>query len=307
MRKLSFFLLAAAVLAAAGALAGSATSAPTASATVTVTRTGYKPTSVSIIAGETVAFGNGDTVAHTVAFKSTTGMHCTIALPLALQPAQTASCTFSTPGKFNFTDPVNKGKNFRGTVTVGQPLTASFAAAPKTVVYGRKTTLTGALVSQQAGQSLDVLAQVCGASTPTKVATVTTTTGGAFSYPALPLKATTYTVKSKNLTSSGAAVKVLPRLHLRKIARHRYLLTVSAAESFAGKYATFQRYRAATKRWRRVKRVLLRANTAGVAPTVISSAKFRSSIRSRVRVRVIVGQKQVGSCYLAGRSNTIRS
>jgi hypothetical protein len=53
--------------------------------------------------------------------------------------------------------------------------------------------------------------------------------------------------------------------------------------------------------------VLLRANAAGVAPTVITSAKFRSRIKARLRVRVILTQAQVGSCYLAGRSNTIRS
>ena len=53
--------------------------------------------------------------------------------------------------------------------------------------------------------------------------------------------------------------------------------------------------------------MLLKANTTGVAPTVISSAKFRSSLRAKLRVRVVLGQAQVGTCYLAGRSNTIRS
>jgi hypothetical protein len=57
----------------------------------------------------------------------------------------------------------------------------------------------------------------------------------------------------------------------------------------------------------KVKRVLLQANTTGVAPTVITSATFRSRIRARLRVRVVLGQAQVGSCYAPGRSNTIRS
>jgi hypothetical protein len=56
-----------------------------------------------------------------------------------------------------------------------------------------------------------------------------------------------------------------------------------------------------------VKRVLLRANGTGVAPTVITSAKFRSRLKAGLRVRVVLGQTQVGSCYLAGRSNTIHS
>jgi plastocyanin len=307
MRKLLFLPLAVALLAAAGAVAEMARPATAASQTVTISHTGYKPTSVSITTGDAVVFANSDTVAHTVDFNSTTGMHCSVAIPLVLQPSQSASCTFASAGKFNFSDPANKGKNFRGAVTVAQSLTASFAATPKAVVFGNKTTLAGTLASGQAGQSLQVLAQACGASSSTAVATVTSTTGGAFSYQPQPLNQTAYTVKAKNLISKTATVKVRPRLRLGKVARHRYVLHISAAQSFAGKYATFQRYRPAAKRWRNVRRVFLRANTTGVAPTVITSAKFRSSIKARLRVRVVLGQKQVGSCYLAGRSNTIRS
>src|SRR5205823_13093707 len=118
---------------------------------------------------------------------------------------------------------------------------------------------------------------------------------------------TAYTAKSKSSTSPAATANVAPRLLLRKVRKHRYSVQVSAAQSFAGKKATFQRYRKATKRWVKVKRVTLKANTTGVAPTVITSAKFRSSIRARLRVRVVLGSKQVGPCYAAGRSNTIRS
>lgn len=57
----------------------------------------------------------------------------------------------------------------------------------------------------------------------------------------------------------------------------------------------------------KVKRVLLKANTTGVAPTVISSAKFGARIKAKLRVRGTLGSKQVGLCYAAGRSNAIRS
>ena len=307
MRKPLVLLLTVASLAAAGAVADTARSAATATQTVKITAAGYVPASVSITAGDAVTFTNSDTVAHTVTFKSTTGMHCNHVVPLVLPAGQSASCTFSTPGKFTFTDPVNKGKKFRGTVNVAQKLTSSLTATPTAVVYGRKLTLAGKLASQQAGQSLQVLAQQCGASNSTKIGNVTTTTGGAFSFPAQPLKQTAYTVKLNNLTSSAVTGKVKPRLQLNRVARHRFVVHVFAAQSFAGKYATFQRYVRTTKRWRTVKRVLLQANSTGVAPTVITSANFRSSIRARLRVRMVLGQAQVGSCYLAGRSNTIRS
>jgi plastocyanin len=307
MRKLLLFLLAVASLAAAGAAADSARTAATSTQTVTISKTGYKPTSVSINTGDSVKFSNTDTAAHTVSFKTTTGISCGVALPFTVQPGASTTCAFANAGRYGFSDPAGKGKNFRGTVDVAVALTSSLAVTPKAVVYGHKTAVAGVLASKQAGVSLQVLGQACGASAPSAVTTVTTTTGGAFTYQAQPLNKTAYSVKSKNQTSSAATVNVMPQMTLKKIGRHRYSVRVSAAQSFAGKSASFQRYRSATKRWRTVKSVLLKANASGKAPTVVTAAAFRSAIAARQRVRVVLGQKQVGSCYAAGRSNTIRS
>jgi plastocyanin len=304
MRRALTLLLGVTLLAAAGAVAGLASTASTA-ATVKITKTGYVPTAVSIIVGEAVAFTNSDTVAHTVTFKSTTGMQCSTAIPLVVAAGQSASCTFSTAGKYNFSDPAHKGNKFRGTVTVAPPLVSSFRA-PAKVRYGRKATVTGTLVSKQAGTALKVFAQQCGETKATQVATITSGTGGTFSYTAAPLMATAYTVTSKNLSSPAATVKVVPVVRLARAGKHRYAVRISAAQSFAGKFVSFQRYRTSVKHWRGVKRVLLHANSTGVAPTVVTTAKFRSSLR-RVRVRVVLTQKQAGACYLAGISNSVRS
>jgi plastocyanin len=304
MHKLLAILLAAGLLGAAGAAAGTSRTVASASRTVTIAKTGYKPTAVSITAGDSVLFSNTDTVAHVVDFNPTTGMHCSVAIPVAVPAGQSASCSFSTAGKFKFSDPTHKGKNFRGTITVAQPLASSLTVTPKTVVYGGRSTLAGKLASGQSGQAVQVLAQPCGATSSTVVATVTTTTGGAFSYQPQPLQKTAYTLKLKNL-SSDAAVGVKPRLRLSKVSRHHYRLRVFAAQSFAGKHASFQRFRSKTKRWRGVKGLLLKADASGKAPTVVSSAKFRSNVKARVRVVLV--QKQVGSCYAAGTSNAIRA
>jgi len=304
MRRLLILLLTVTTLAAAGVVAGLARPSGTPAATVKITKTGYSPTAVSIIAGESVVFANSDTAAHTVKFNSTTGMHCSVAVPLVLAAGQSASCTFSTAGKFLFSDAANKGKKFKGTVTVTAPLVSSFRA-PAKVRYGGKATVTGTLVSKQAGTSLKVLALQCGAKKTTQVATITSGTGGTFSYPAAPLMRTAYTVTSKNLSSPAATVKVVPIVRLARAGKHRYAVRISAAQSFAGKFVSFQRLRLG--HWRAVKRVLLKANSTGVAPTVVTSAKFRSRLKARVRVRVVLTQKQAGACYLAGRSNTIRT
>ena len=300
MRKLLVPLLAVVALATAGAAPGASTK------TVTISKTGYTPTAVSITQGDSVVFKNGDTVAHTVDFNSTAGVHCTSAVPLAIAAGTSATCTFSNVGKYRFSDPASNKKSFRGTVTVTAPLVSSLTVAPKTVVYGNKSKLAGKLASGQSGQSLQIHALPCGETKSTLVATVTTTAGGAFSYQAQPLKKTAYTLSNKGLTAA-ASVGVEPSLKLSKTGRHRYSLSVSAAQSFAGKVATFQRYRPGLKRWVRVKRVTLGTGTGGAAPTVITGAKFRSGIRAGLRVRASLGPKQVGSCYLAGRSNPIRS
>jgi len=307
MRKLFLAVSVVALLAAAGAAVDWARPAAAASQTVTITKTGYKPTSVSIFVGDSVVFANGDTAPHTVVFKQVTGFHCDTVAPLVLQPGKSASCTFSTAGKFTFSDLTSKGKNFRGAVTVGVNPTASLGLRPGAVVFGGKVTVSGTLTDKQSGESLQVIALQCGASSSTAVATIKSTTGGAFSYQAQPLRDTTYSVRVKNSDSSTVAARVLPLLRLGKVARHRYTLHVSAAESFAGKVATFQRYSKTKKRWVKIKRVILQADSTGVAPTVVTSASFRSGIKARQRVRVTLGARQVGSCYLAGRSNTIRS
>jgi plastocyanin len=302
MRKLMLVAIALLSLALAGA-AGAKTVA------VTITKNGYVPKAVTIATGDTIQFTNSDAVAHQIVFKTTTGVAC-VPSPLVLQPTQSGTCTFQTAGKFAYSDPNVKGNTFRGTVTVsGAPPvdTLTLAVKPQLLVYGGKVTLAGALSNQRVGENVEVLAKPCGETAATKVSTAQTTTGGAFTAVVQPLKNTVYTVKVKNTTSSAVAVKVRPRLRLRKLAPHHYSLRVFAAASFAGKYATFQRYNGVLGRWIKVKRVLLRANATGITPTVISAVSFRSAIKPRLKVRVVLPQLQVGSCYRPGRSNVIRS
>jgi len=278
--------------------------------TVTITKNGYVPKSTTIAAGDAVQFVNSDTVAHEVVFKTTAGVTCT-PNPIVLQPTLTATCTFASAGTYTYSDPNVKGKTFKGTVVVtGAPpvgTSVTLSARPQKVIYGGKVTLSGTLSTQKQGEKVDVLAQACGESAAKPVVGVTTTAGGAYTAQVKPLKNTIYTVKVKNTTSSPVTVKVRPRLSLRRVAAHRYLVRVYAAQSFAGKYASFQRYKAALSRWVAVRSVLLRPNTNGLAPTVISSRSFTSRIKAGLKVRIVLGTAQVGSCYLAGKSRTIRS
>jgi plastocyanin len=302
MRGIFALIAVAAALALAGAGAG-------ATVTVTITKNGYVPLTASIVAGDTVQFTNSDTVAHQIVFKPTTGITCT-ANPLVIQPTKTASCTFATAGNYAYSDPNVKTKAFQGTVKVAAAAGAAavtLAAAPQAVVYSGKVTLSGTLKSGQTGQNVQVLAQSCGAGPAKAVASTTTTTGGAYTVAVQPLQNTVYTVKVKGATSNAGNVQVRPRLRLGKIAAHRYSARIFASASFAGRQASFQRYKASTGRWVRVRLVTFRAMTTGVAPTVVSGVNFRSSLGAGRKVRLAISQSSVGACYLAGTSNTIRS
>jgi plastocyanin len=293
------------ILAAFCAVAVALTAAATAkTVTVTISKAGFAPKAVTIAQGDTVQFTNSDTAAHQLTFKKTTGITCA-PNPLVLQPAQSGTCTFQSGGSYAYSDPNAKGKSFDGTVTVtAAPDSISLTATPLSVVYGASDTLSGTLSSHKAGENVDVLAQQCGAAAPSKLTTVVTTANGAYTAGVKPLMNTAYTAKLRSLTSSAVTVTVRPKLALRKLAAHRYSLRVSAAQSFAGKYASFQRYTGT--RWVAVKTVRLAASTSGVAPTVVSSASFRSTVKTGLRVRATLGRAQVGSCYLAGTSNAIR-
>jgi len=300
MRKLLVLIGAIAALAATGAAAKTVA--------VSITKNGYVPKAVTVAVGDSVQFTNTDTVAHQVVFKKTGGITCAPS-SLVLQPAQSATCTFRKAGSYDYSDPNVRGNTFRGTVKVTGPAppanTLTLTAKPPIVVYGGNVALSGVLSSQKVGEKVDILAQECGQSAATKLATVQTATGGAFTAAVTPRKNTLYTAKVKNATSNAVSEQVRPRLRLRKVAPRRYSLRVFAAQSFAGKYATFQRYNGTFRRWINVKRVLLRASSTGVAPTVLSSVTFRSSIRARLRIRVVLSQ--VGACYVPGRSNVILS
>ena len=296
MRKLLVIPIVVLALVLAGSAAGKVTQ------TVTITKTGYTPNAVTITTDDAVVFKNTDTVAHTVVFNPTTGVNCGGTLPLAIPAGQSVSCSFSNAGKFKFSDPASNKKAFKGTVTVTLPLVSSLTATPKTVTYGRTSTIAGKLASGQSGQAVQIRAEPCNAA-PTVVATVTTTAGGAFSYQAKPSSNTLYTLSSKGLTSS-ISVGVKPRMRLAKIGAHRYQVKIYAAHNFLGQRVTFQR--SSHKRWVAVKRVSLHtSSTKGT--TVMTSAKFRSGIKAHQHVRASLGPKQVSPCYVAAHSNTIRS
>lgn len=291
MRK----LLVLAVL--AGALSA-ATATTAADRTITISAAGFVPRDVTVNTGDTVTWANTDTKAHQVVVDRTT---CNF----TVQPASTGTCTFRATGRFNYRDANQNGQAWRGSVTVrAGPLAVTIAAKPAVVTYNGATTLSGSVSNGQLNEKVTVHAQPCGVTAFAALATVSTTTGGAWTFTARPAKTTVYQAKWRSATGT-ATVRVKPRVTLRKLTGGRFAVRVSAAQSFSGKLVVFQRYNATRRVWVRVRFVVLKA-MGGTAPTVISGANFRARVKVGTRVRAVIGSTQVAPCYIAGTSNVVR-
>jgi plastocyanin len=296
------------VLTAAAVLLLAASPAPAKTVTVDISKVGFVPGAVTIQSGDSITWTNKDTANHQVV--------CSQCSPAFTSPVLAANATytatFSKTGKFTTVDPLNKNK--KGTVTVtAAPAGLTAAVAPKAVVYGRTTVVSGTLSTAQANQKIDILAQPCGENAAKLVTTVTTGTGGAYTYTASPALGTAYQARFKPagataVTSTPANVVVRPVLRLSRLARNTFSVQVTAAQSFVGKAITFQRYILTKRRWVTVKTVFLSTKAAATTPlagTTVSSATFHAKIRRGTRVHALLPAGQAAPCYLGAKSGTI--
>jgi plastocyanin len=295
----------------AGALCALAFSSVASAKTVAVdiSKAGFVPADVMLQVGDALTFTNKDTANHQVVCQT-----CPFTSPV-LKPNETFSYTFTKAGKFTYVDPLNK-KNKKGTATVSAaPAVVSLAATPSVVTYGGKTTLSGTISTQPSGEKVDILAQVAGENAYKVIATVTTTSGGAFSYAVAPVKNTSYEARTKlaglaPITSSPVTVKVRPKVGLRRVSLHHFKVSVTASDSFVGKYIVFQRYIASTRKWHTIKSVQLKVVQQSAYPlpgTFVSTSSFTVNLKKGYKVRAILAPSQVGTSYLAASSPVIRS
>lgn len=267
---------------------------------VTIAKTGFTPSSLTIAVGDNVVWTNTDTSSHQIASKS-----AGFTSPL-LKPGDTFSFTYREAGRFSYQDEVVK-KN-RGTVTVqgapAPPISVTATASSGLVVYGATVTLSGAVSSKRSGETVAVFSQPYGASAPEAVGAAITQAAGQWTYLVRPKLRTVYTARWKpaatTAMSAPLAVKVRPQVALRvKAAQGRvvtFFTKARGARSFAGRVLSFQR-RNAFGQWVILKRVTLGSASAGT---------FKAKLpRGRSNVRMFMPAKQAGPGYLAGFSRTL--
>jgi hypothetical protein len=184
------------------------------------------------------------------------------------------------------------------------PTSVTITADPLVVTYGSAAKLSG-VVSPAKSVKLQISAQSCVAGqAQSSPATVTSTAQGTWAQTVSPASKTVYEAKAKSAQSPALTVQVRPSLTLAKVAAHKFRTRLSAAQSFGGKIALFQKRTAGG--WKTVKSVVLVQLGSG-SGTVASGKTFRSGIHAGRTVRILLTQRQAGSCYAAGTSNSISS
>lgn len=282
-----------------------ATPVQAATQTVTITKSGFVPMNLTIKTGDTISFTNADTAAHEVLFKQTTGFTCTTK-PVVVQPTTTQSCTWTATGKYTYSDPNQRGKSFKGSVTV-DAVTApsiSLGASASIVRYGTATTLSGQVVPNSPVTTVDILAMAAGQTDYTKGGTATTTNAGAFSLTVKPQIKTTYRAEFQNGTTRvvsaviGVSVRPVVSLALRSVKKGyaNFTSRVTSAITYKGKYVQVQR-KNSFGGWATLKRASLDS---------LSTTRFTVRLPSGTsRIRTLLPTSQAGSGYLSSTSRTI--
>jgi len=270
--------------------------APASSATVTVSikRAGFTPKTVNINQGDSVTWTNNDTINHQVVANN--GNY---ASPI-LGPGKSWTHKFTHGGTFRYHDSLHPA--LTGTVVVkGAPPQVSLVASAPVVKYGATVTLSGAVSNKKAGETVTLVQLPFGETTKQVVATLQTTTNGAFTYTVTPQVNTTYQAQWPGKSESSVTVQVQPAIKLPFVSRTGFFhFYVTAGQSFAGKNVFLQRY-TLTKTW-----VNIRTLTLGSQSGRLISVKFVKRLvpRGRWSIRVFMPATEMGGGYLDSWSGT---
>jgi plastocyanin len=270
--------------------------APASSATVTVSikRAGFTPKTVNINQGDSVTWTNNDTINHQVVANN--GSY---ASPI-LGAGKSWTRTFQSGGTFNYHDSLHPA--LKGTVVVkGAPPQISLVASAPVVKYGGTVTLSGAVSNKKAGVTVTLVQLPFGQTTKQVIATLQTTTNGAFSYTVTPQVNTSYQAQWPGKSDSSVTVQVQPLIKLPFVSKTGFFhFYVTAGSSFAGKTVFLQRYTLA-KTW-----VNIRALTLGTKSGRLLSVRFVRALvpRGRWSIRVFMPATEMGGGYLDSWSGT---
>jgi plastocyanin len=210
-------------------------SAASATTSIEIRRAAFSSKSVTINQNDAVTWKNVDTIDHQVVANG--GQ---FASPI-LKKNQGYTFTFRNSGTYRYHDGLHPA--VRGTVVVrGAPPQVTLATATPVVKSGAAATLSGAINSKRAGQPVTIVQLPYGQTTKQVVTTLQTGANGVFSFNVTPQVSTQYQAQWRGAESS-VTVQVQPMIKLPIVSRSGFFhFYVTAAQSFAGRWAYLQRF-----------------------------------------------------------------
>ena len=255
--------------------------------TVSIKRSAFSPSSVNIVAGDSIRWRNDDTRDHQVV--STTGA---FASPV-LRPGRTFTFRFDVAGTYRYRDALNP--SVTGTIRVaGPPPAVTLATSQPQISYGTAVTLSGQINSKKAGENVQLSHQPYGQASEIVLATVITGADGTFAFNVSPKILTTYRAKWKTALSLPVSTAVAPSISFGRL--NGFVTRVYAGRSMARKQVQLQRL-SSFGQWVTIKRVSL---------DLSSRARFRALLPCGAnRLRIAMSVNQAGAGYLGAFSREI--
>jgi hypothetical protein len=189
------------------------------------------------------------------------------------------------------------GTSYGGDVSFTTPSAVTLIAESSQSVYGHAVTLSGTAAGSPAGAKITVLSQPLGQASFSSVATVTTASGGAWSFQARPGIVTTYEASTSSGTSIAVTIGVRPAITLRRITGARLLIRVVASTPFTGRVIQLQRLRPQGG-WDTVVRSRLNARSSAVVAMSVLP-------RGSSTIRIAMSVNEAGRGFLAGFSRSL--
>jgi plastocyanin len=222
------------MLATTAATLALAATAGAATISVSIKSSGFSPGTISLNHGDSVTWKNNDKTDHQVVADDGS-----FASPI-LHAGQSYTATFNRAGSFRYHDSYNA--KHAGRVSVkGPPPSVTFALSAPIVNFGAVVTLSGAISTGAANQSVEIDSTEYGQASPIQLVVLKTGTGGTFSYTVTPKRYTTYIARWNNTPSGTVLVQVAPKLQLLAGKNGYMKAQLTSPISMAGKHVSLQR------------------------------------------------------------------
>jgi plastocyanin len=280
----------AAVLAAAVGALTLVSAGAAATVTVQIRSTGFSPGAITINHDDKIAWHNADKVNHQVVADDGS-----FASPI-LRAGQSWTKTLSTAGTFRYHDALFP--KLTGRITVkGPPPSVSLALSVPIVVYGTSITLSGAISTGAANQSVELDQQPYGQASASQLAIVKTGVGGTFSWTITPNLYTTYSARWNNVTSASVVAQVSPKMKLIPGGAGYMKVEIASPVSLWHRHVSLQRL-SQFGQW---------VNIANLTLGQLNGRLFRPVAylpKGSSHIRVFLSINQAGNGLLAAHSGT---